>query len=55
MPAGTGATGADEIAEMRTAASLAYATGAIRVTAQTDGATSTATVTATHWGAWLVT
>ncbi len=50
-----GATGANEIAEMRTAASLAYATGAIRVTAQTYGATSTSTVTATHWGAWKVT
>ncbi len=50
-----GATGAEEIAEMRTAASLAYATGSIRVTAQTDGAVSTSTVTATHWGAWKVT
>lgn len=49
-----GATGANELAEFRVPVSLAYSSGAERVDGETDGATATATVTASHWGAWVV-
>lgn len=51
-----GTTGANEISEFRTAISaLTYDAGSQKVTGQTDGVTSTSTVTATHWGAWVTT
>lgn len=48
--AAPGATGANEITESRVDIAIASVGGCERV----DGATSTGTVAATHWGAWVV-
>lgn len=51
--ASPGTDGANEIADSRTAVTMTFATGALRVASETLGATAI-TGTATHYGVWAV-
>ena len=50
-----GGTGANEIAGSRTAVTVAYSTGAMRVVGDTEGATDATGYTATYCCCWAVT